>query len=753
MTATQMTTSPRSDSDRGAAFDSLAEPVQRWIWEQKWASLRDVQAKAIPEILAGGDVIISARTAAGKTEAALLPLLTRVLRRPERAGGFDILCVSPLKALINDQFRRLESLCDRCDIPLHRWHGDVSSTVKQRARSRPAGIVMITPESLEATLMRRGRDVAHLFGALEAIVIDELHSFVGRERGMQLQSILTRIELAAGLGRVDRIGLSATLGDMRLAADFLRPGDGEAVRLVEGADEGNGLKLQVRGYPKLPSPIETGQEGIPTPTPQAAHPQLTADIFRLLRGRGNIIFAGSRQRVEAYSDALRERCEQERVPNEFFAHHGNLAKAERQDVEERLREEGKPTTAIATSTLELGIDLGDVETVAQIGPGFSVSSLRQRLGRSGRRADNPAIMRVFIVEEDPGALVHPVDRLRLDLVQAIAMVECMLAGWVEPPDPAGLHLSTLLHQTLALIVQVGAVRAGSAYKALCERGPFRRIDRDTYAQLLRAMARHDPPLIEMSSAGELMLAAEGERLTASHEFYAVFETPLDYRVLHGSRQLGVLPLDHVVAPGQTLVFGGRRWRAAQVDDQARVILVEPTNAALLPIFGGDFGGVHDRVVREMRKLLGDKAMPVYLDPMAQQMLEDARAAYLELSLDRTTLVPVGRNLYVLPWLGKKRLDTLAVALLANNFDLGVGQHRLEIENCTADGLRAVLQNMLTGPSHSPEELSQMVAKPAIAKFDHYLSAELLGRVALAERLDISALPEIIAGCLGSVPGN
>ena len=138
----------------------------------------------------------------------------------------------------------------------------------------------------------------------------------------------------------------------------------------------------------------------------------------------------------------------------------------------------------------------------------------------------------------------------------------MHAGrWVEPPDPAGLHLSTLLHQTLALIVQAGAVRAGSAYKVLCERGPFRQVDRDTYAQLLRAMASHDPPLVEMSAEGELMLGEGGEHLTHGHEFYAVFETPLDYRVAHGSRTLGVLPLDHLVAPGQTLIFGGRRWRA------------------------------------------------------------------------------------------------------------------------------------------------------------------------------------------------
>jgi ATP-dependent Lhr-like helicase len=745
MTATPMTISPPSDSS--AAFESLAEPIRRWIWKQKWPSLRDVQAKAIPAILAGGDVVISARTAAGKTEAALLPLLTRVLQGAERPAGFDIVYVSPLKALINDQYRRLESLCEDCNIALHRWHGDVSSDARQRARARPSGVLIITPESLEATLVRRGTDIPKLFGSVEAIVIDELHAFIGRERGMQLQSLLTRIEIAAALRDVDRIGLSATLGDMRLAADFLRPGGGDKVELIDGADEGNGLKLQIRGYARPVTPVAADGQSGPPPGQHLVHPEVADDLYRLLRGRTNLVFAGSRQRVEAYADALRSRCESESVPNEFFAHHGNLAKAEREDVEDQLRAGTRPTSVVATSTLELGIDLGDVETIAQIGPGYSVSSLRQRLGRSGRRPGNPAIMRMFVIEEDPNIPVHPVDRLRLDLIQSIAMVECMLAGWVEPPEPAGLHLSTLLHQTLALILQAGAVRAGSAYKVLCERGPFQRVDRDTYAQLLRSMARQDPPLIEMSAEGELMLAEGGETLTYGHEFYAVFETPLDYRVIHGSRTLGVLPIDHVVAKGQTLIFGGRRWRAKDVDDQARVITVEPTNAALPPTFGGDYGGVHDHVVGEMRKLLAGKAVPVYIDATAKRMLEDAREAYLELSLDRTTIIPVGRGIYVLPWIGTKRLDTLAVALLANNLEVASEHHRLEIENCTRQALEEVLNAMLSGPNHSPEELSQMVSKPAIAKYDRFLTPELLGQVALAERLDVAALPQIIASCL------
>ena len=744
-----MTLQP-SASEGEAAFASLAEPVQRWIWKQRWPSLRDVQAQSIPKVLAGGDVIISARTAAGKTEAALLPLLTRVLDEPA-APGFQILWVSPLKALINDQYRRMESLCEDCAIALHRWHGDVSSDAKQRARSRPSGIVLITPESLEATLIRRGAEVPALFSTLKAVVIDELHAFIGRERGMQLQSILNRIEMACALPSVDRIGLSATLGDMDIAAEFLRPGAGTLVDRVHGKDEGNGVKLQLRGYDRPAIKLEDGASVPTTPADTTIHPQIVDDLFRLLRGKSNLLFAGSRQRVEAYSDALRQRCEDDRLPNEFFAHHGNLAKSEREDVEDRLREAGQPTTAVATTTLELGIDLGDVETVAQIGPGFSVSSLRQRLGRSGRRPGNPAVMRMFVIEAPTDLETHPVDRLRLDLIQAVAMVECMLDGWVEPPDEMGLHLSTLVHQTLSLILQVGGVTAGTAHKVLCDRGPFKRIDRDTYAQVLRSIAKADPPLIEMSPDGLLMLAEGGEQLTVGHEFYAVFETPLDYRVLNGSRQLGVLPLDHVVAPGQTLIFAGRRWRAKEVDDRARTISVEPTKAALPPTFGGDFGGIHNTVVRKMRELLSVTRVPAYLDEKAKAMLADAREAFVELELDRTAILPVGRGVYIFPWIGTRRLDTLALALLANNFKVAAEHHHLELEDCNPQGVSAALEEMLNGPTHSHEELAQMIAKPAIAKYDRFLSPELLGLVAMAERLDLPALPGIIAGCLRPDP--
>ncbi|MGA9623749.1 MAG: DEAD/DEAH box helicase, partial [Bryobacteraceae bacterium] len=227
-------------------FHLLDPAVQRWIYEQGWTELRDAQEKAAAPILGGSlDVIIAAATASGKTEAAFLPICSRLLS-PENSGGC-VLYVSPLKALINDQSDRMERLCENLKIPVHPWHGDISQGRKREFLKQPSGILLITPESLEAIFVNRGPSVASLFSKLLYVIVDELHSFIGTERGQQLQSLLRRVEHAIGR-RVPRIALSATLGDMTIAASFLRPHGSDKVQIVVSGATGQELKLLVRGY-------------------------------------------------------------------------------------------------------------------------------------------------------------------------------------------------------------------------------------------------------------------------------------------------------------------------------------------------------------------------------------------------------------------------------------------------------------------------------------------------------------------------
>ena len=221
---------PASGSTDSRSFDLLDERIRRWIWREGWTELRDAQERAVPALIdADRDVIIAAATAAGKTEAAFLPILSNLLRDDPCSGS--VLYISPLKALINDQWSRLDNLCDALEIPVTGWHGDVSSGRKQRFVKKPTGVLLITPESLEAMFVTRGASLEATFGALRYVVVDELHAFIGSERGMQLQSLMRRVDRACGRN-VPRVGLSATLGDMRLAAEFLRPRAAQDVQII-----------------------------------------------------------------------------------------------------------------------------------------------------------------------------------------------------------------------------------------------------------------------------------------------------------------------------------------------------------------------------------------------------------------------------------------------------------------------------------------------------------------------------------------
>ena len=223
--------SPVSVSALEAAYDLLNPLVRKWVRDQGWSELHEIQARAILTVLRSQkDIVIAAATAAGKTEAAFLPILTTVVERPE--PGFSVLYVSPLKALINDQFRRLDELCERLEIPVTRWHGDAPIASKKRAYARPEGIALITPESMEAMFSRRSDDARRLLCAADFIVIDELHAFLQGPRGLHLASLLRRIDaLASRPAR--RVGLSATIGDLNQAAQWLRPMAADNVEILK----------------------------------------------------------------------------------------------------------------------------------------------------------------------------------------------------------------------------------------------------------------------------------------------------------------------------------------------------------------------------------------------------------------------------------------------------------------------------------------------------------------------------------------
>ena len=371
---------------------------------------------------------------------------------------------------------------------MHRWHGDVSSSQKRQVLSEPSGILLITPESLEALFVLRGTAIAKLFDSLDFVVVDELHSFIGTERGKQLQSLLSRLELVLRR-RIPRIALSATLGDMDLAAEFLRPGRALPTEILVSSESRQEVRLQIRGYRVKAAEPTTQRDGATVdPVDDAAVPMIGAHLFEVLRGKDNLIFANSRRNVEIYGDHLRRLCEHARVPNEFWPHHGSLAKELREHGEAVLKDPGVPASVVCTTTLEMGIDIGSVATVAQIGAPPSVAGLRQRLGRSGRRGE-PSVMRIYIEEPDLEPDSPPQDRLRSELVMAIAMVRLLMAKWCEPPNAGALHLWTLVQQVLSLIAQYGGATATDAWRVLCRDGAFPAVTESVFIKFLREL-RH-----------------------------------------------------------------------------------------------------------------------------------------------------------------------------------------------------------------------------------------------------------------------
>jgi ATP-dependent Lhr-like helicase len=765
MTAPPAPIGPPAPDNTSTAFTQLHPRVQHWIWHQNWDQLREAQERAVGPVLSGDqDLIIAAATASGKTEAAFLPICSALLHARENqhtrhtsdeetgtntplaslpSVGVKALYVSPLKALINDQYGRLDALCEHLDLPVHRWHGDVSRSRKTKVLAAPDGILLITPESLEALLIVHGPKIAHLFGALRYVVLDELHSFLGTERGAQLRSLLHRIELAVRR-RVPRIGLSATLGDMYAAQEFLRPGRGDHVKVIQAGDDTHELRLQLRGYEARPARLTPAQiqqaeahgEDIDADDVTAGDRLAIADhLFSTLRGSDNLIFANSRANVETYADLLRRRCLALGVPNEFVPHHGNLSKELREDAEARLKDRSRPVNAVCTSTLEMGIDIGSVASIAQLGAPHAVSGLRQRLGRSGRRGD-AATLRLYVTEEQVTPQTPPPNALRTQLVQSIAMVSLLLERWNEAPDSGGFHLSTLTQQLLSLIAQHGGVTPLQAHQVLCAHGPFNQVSPALFTKLLRALGAEGTDLIMQAGDGLLLLGVAGERLVNHYTFYAAFRAGEEYRLITEGRTLGTVPIEYPLMPSSLLIFGGRRWKVLAVDDRAKIVELRRSSGGRPPMFESGGGEIADRIRQEMRTLYLGAGIPAYLDKNAVRLLHEGRANFTRFELATNPIMAWGADTLIFPWRGDRIVATLALALTSDGVE--VAQDGVCITMTGIDRTAAIqrLRDLFAAGPPDPLLLAARVATKVVEKYDEHFSDELLNESFAARSLDI-----------------
>jgi len=605
-------------------FYRLAPFIQEFIYRENWENLREVQVKAIEAILdTPNHILITSGTASGKTEAAFLPVLTDLYERPSATIG--AMYIGPLKALINDQFYRLEKLLEDSHIPVQSWHGDIAQSKKEKFLRHAQGILQITPESLEAMLINRQTELSRLFGDLRFVIVDEVHAFIGSDRGRQVLCQLER--LARYQARpARRIGLSATLGEPEKAMEWLAGGTKNDVTYIPDTKGRREVLLGLEHFITVEddesNEIERGRdEEVPIPflpdTPESEHISETSvteqpviidqtdDLFKhmyqMVRAtKKTLIFANSRNETEEVIQGLRRQAGVENEDEDgYYVHHGSISASLREQAEEDMRNPEKQACVAATITLELGIDLGSLDQVFQLNATSTVSSFVQRLGRSGRRG-GAAKMFFYSREDAPEDDASLGERIPWKLLQTIAIIQLYLEEkWIEPPDIPNLPLSLLYHQTMSAITAQTELTAADLADRVLRLSPFANITLDQYRTLLLHMLETEH--LERVEGGGLIIGATGERIVNNYHFYATFQDETSYLVRDGTREIGSIQSLPII--GDRFRLAGRAWKVVNIDDDKRVIQVEAVKGKAEAYWSGGGAAIHTRILQRIRRVL------------------------------------------------------------------------------------------------------------------------------------------------------
>ena len=734
-------------------FDRYAPFIQEYIYRSGWKALRSVQTAAGEAIFSTDDnVLITASTASGKTEAAFFPILTLLDENPSESVG--VLYIAPLKALINDQFIRIDELCKDRGIAVTKWHGDASDAGKRKLLKHPSGILQITPESLESLMINNHMEIPSLFSDLRFIVIDEIHSLLRGDRGMQTFCLINRLSRTAGCNP-RRIGLSATIGNPESAGEILSSGSSRRTIIprTEGGKEVWRLSMEHfyksspqadegKGYVKALEVEEPTDEA-----PQAADPGI-GYIFKHTRGRKCLIFTNSREECEAVCQNLRQYAEAMHEKDRFLIHHGNLSASYRESAEEEMKDDDSDLSVCATATLELGIDIGKLERAFQLDAPFTVSGFLQRLGRTGRRG-NPAEMWFVMREEHPEPRAMLPDMIPWYLVQGIALVQLYIEErFVEPPRRGRLPYSLLYHQTMSTLASLGEMTPAELASRILTLPPFRLISQDDYRILLRHLISIDH--IQRTENGGLIVGLAGERIVQSYKFYAVFQENKEYSVRSGSEELGT-----IVKPppaGEKIAIAGKVWIVDEVDHKRRIVYCTLVKGNIPAYFGDVPGDIHTRILERMHKVLSeDKSYP-YLMRHAVCRLADAREGFREAGIERSPLIHLGGNMWALfPWLGSYAFLALERFLKLRCTELsikGVNPARpyyiqFTMHASEEDFFRVTKEE--AEKDFDPMELLYPDEIPVFEKYDEYVPPELVRKGFAYGVLDIEGMKKRVLG--------
>jgi ATP-dependent Lhr-like helicase len=530
-----------------------------------WRALRPVQSLTIDAVLDGANAVVLAPTAGGKTEAAIFPILSQILT--EDRQPVSALYVCPIRALLNNQEERLGRYARMVGLDVFKWHGDVSDARKRHFRSAPAHILMTTPESLEVMLISARTDARALFQNLSTVIIDEVHAFAGDDRGAHLAAILERLVML-GERDIQRIGLSATVGNPHLIGEWLQGSSKRPFRLVDPPTPRAARDLRIDFCEDL-------EDAVP-------------GIAQLARGKKSLVFVESRSKAERVAHALGG------SGVEVFIHHSSVSRADRALAEEQFAH-GQNTAIVCTATMELGIDVGDLDQVIQMDAPGSVASFLQRLGRTGRREGTRANCTFFCLSPE-------------SLLQSVALLRLAEVGWVEDVRPAVHALHVLAHQVMALALQEGGISRHRLLPWIAAAYPFSSVRPGRLHELIDTMLERD---ILYEADGLLSLGKRGEKLYGRKNFfelYAVFTAAPMMHVLHGKDDVGCVQALFVSMHDQNhgpLCFrlSGRAWEVSHVDWSKGILHVRPAERGRVPNWIGLPGTLSTHLTQAMMGVL------------------------------------------------------------------------------------------------------------------------------------------------------
>ena len=611
------------------AFNLLSEPIRKYVRDKGWESLRPIQEAAIQRILSTeNNYVLISRTASGKTEAAFLPILSRTDFKGE---GVKVLYISPLIALINDQFRRVEELCEYLDISVTKWHGEASKSQKDKLLKNPNGIVLITPESLEAMFVNKPYNVKHLFASLEYVVIDEIHSFLGSDRGIQLQSILSRLQ-KINKTRFKTIALSATVSDSNQYLElksFL--GDVENTKIIRDTN------------PKPINAVFRYFEGSGAELPL----ELLKDLYIQARNNKSLIFPNARGRVEEVAVKLRKISDKVGGHQNYFSHHSSVDKEVREYVEFFAKNNTYENFSIAcTSTLELGIDIGSVDQVVQIDATHSIASLIQRVGRSGRRDDKASNLFLYATN-------------RWTLLQSVACWLLYDDKYIESVSLNEKPYDILLHQTLSIIKGSSGMSKENLLSELHHNCAFKNISENEIEEIIAFLVEKD--LFEQLGP-ELILGIEGEKIVNNREFYSVFQTENLFKVSHKGNKVGEIPLTLQIREDENIYLSARIWKIIAIDLKSKKIEVIPAKDGKKPVFEGNGANIADKIREKMLEVLVSKKEYDFLDEPSQDVISEMQKEFSVFDfsdiIKERPLLSTNRNLTFYSFTGTKINRTL-----------------------------------------------------------------------------------------------